>query len=220
MTPTETPDARTSPGVTRIVIADDHQMVRAGIVALLDGMPGMAVVAQAGNGAELLGLVEGLRPDLVLTDLMMPGVSGFEAIAKLRETRPRLPVIALSMDDSPAAVYRAVAAGARGFVLKYGPPRDLEDTIRGVLSRGDHFTPAAAHLLVQRQASAAVTLSPRQREVLVLVATGKASKEIAWALGLSPKTVDAHRARIMEALGIHDVAGLTRFALREGLIAA
>jgi len=203
----------------RVVLADDHQLVRTGVKALLGLIKGVEVIAEAKDGAELLSLVDGLQPDLVITDLAMPGLDGTQAITAIRRQHPDLPILVLSMHEEPEVVRHAAAAGASGYVMKGAPPFELEQAVRGVMRSGTYYSPAVTQCLLQASPPAAADeLTPRQLEILKLIAQGKASKEIAFDLGLSPKTVDVHRARLMERLNIKDIAGLTLYAVRKGLV--
>ena len=210
----------------RLVLADDHVLVRAGIRSLLGTLPGVAVVAEARDGLEALGLVEKLRPDIVLMDIAMPGLNGLEATARIARDHPETRVIILSMHVSEEYGARALRAGAAGYLPKDADVRELELAI-GAVARGDtYLSPAVSTHVVadyrRRLAEAPdvlARLTPRQREVLQLLAEGSSTKEIAFRLKLSIKTVETHRAQIMERLDIHDLAGLVRFAVRTGLVA-
>jgi len=209
----------TSKGTVRIVLADDHDLVRSGIKALLSMVDGAEVVAEARSGQELITLVESLNPDLVMTDISMPGMDGITAIAHLKKTRPGVKLLVLSMYDTVDFVKRAVASGASGYLMKDAPPFELEQAVRSVMATGSYFSPAIAQRLLQpSEPTVNDELTERQIEILTLIAQGRASKEIAYDLGLSPKTVDVHRARIMERLQINDIASLTLYAVRKGLI--
>ena len=206
-------------GTVRIVLADDHDLVRSGIKALLSMVDGAQVIAEARSGQELITLVESLTPDLVMTDISMPGMDGITAIAHLKKTRPGVKLLVLSMYDTVDFVKRAVASGASGYLMKDAPPFELEQAVRSVMATGSYFSPAIAQRLLQpSEPTVSDELTERQIEILTLIAQGRASKEIAYELGLSPKTVDVHRARIMERLQINDIASLTLYAVRKGLI--
>lgn len=211
-----------APGVSRrVVLADDHDLVRAGIQGLVELLPGVEVVAQAGSGEELLAALEHVEPHLVITDIHMPGMDGMEAVAKIRSRHPRLPILVLSMFDTAEMVQRAVAAGANGYLMKNAAPQELQHAVGAMLNTGSYFSAQVARLLMERvDALADDGLTERQKEVLVLLASGLSSKEIAFELKLSPKTIDVHRARIMERLDVRDIAGLTRYAVRRGLVKA
>ncbi len=203
----------------RIVLADDHDLVRSGIKALLSMVSGAEVIAEARNGDELITLVESLNPDLVMTDISMPGMDGISAIAHIKESRPAVKMLVLSMYDTVDFVKRAVASGACGYLMKDAPPFELEQAVRSVMATGSYFSPVIAQRLLQpSEPTIDEELTQRQIEILKLIAQGKASKEIAYELGLSSKTVDVHRARIMERLRINDIASLTLYAVRKGLI--
>jgi DNA-binding NarL/FixJ family response regulator len=203
----------------QVVLADDHDLVRSGIKALLTLIDGVEVVAEARDGRELLTLLAGVTPDLVLTDLSMPGMDGIAAIAEIHDRYPALKVLVLSMYDTVDFVKRAMANGACGYLLKDASPFELEQALRSVMTIGNYFSPAIAQRLMQpSEPIAQDELTQRQIEILKLIAQGRASKEIAFELGLSSKTIDVHRARIMERLQLNDVASLTRYAVRKGLV--
>jgi len=204
----------------RIVLADDHDLVRSGIKALLTMIDGVEVVAEARDGRELVDLLADVKPDLVMTDISMPGMDGIAAIAEIHDRYPHLKVLVLSMYDTVDFVKRAMASGACGYLLKDASPFELEQALRSVLTMGSYFSPAIAQRLMQpSEPTAADELTQRQVEILRLIAEGRASKEIAFELGLSSKTIDVHRARIMDRLRLNDIASLTRYAVRKGLIA-
>ena len=203
----------------RVVLADDHDLVRAGIQGLVDLLPDVEVVAEASSGEELLALLEGVTPDLVITDIHMPGIDGLEVVARIRRERPALPVLVLSMHDTADFVQRAMANGANGYLMKNAAPGELQHAVRAMLANGSYVNARVARLLLERVESCADDgLSRRQIEILSMLAGGLSSKEIGYELGLSPKTVDVHRARIMERLQVRDVASLTRYAVRRGLV--
>lgn len=203
----------------RVVLADDHDLVRSGIKALLSMVKDVQVIAEARNGQELITLTEELIPDVVMTDISMPGMDGIAAIAHLHKSRPQVKLLVLSMYDTVDFVKRAVASGACGYLMKDAPPFELEQAIRSVMATGTYFSPAIAQRLLQpSEPTVSDELTERQIEILRLIAQGRASKEIAFELGLSPKTVDVHRARIMERLHLSDIASLTLYAVRKGLI--
>lgn len=203
----------------RVVLADDHDLVRSGIKALLSMVDGVEVIAEARDGKELITLVDSLDPDIVMTDISMPGMDGITAIAEIHGKHPEVRMLVLSMYDTVDFVKRAVANGACGYLMKDAPPFELEQAVRSVMATGSYFSPAIAQRLLQpSEPSVDDELTHRQVEILKLIAQGRASKEIAYELGLSPKTVDVHRARIMERLQLNDIASLTRYAVRKGLI--
>jgi len=203
----------------RIVIADDHHVVRAAISALLSRIDGVEVVGEASDGAELIDQVERLKPDIVLTDIAMPGMDGIAATAHIRAHHPGVHVLILSMSEQPHVVKRAVTSGAHGYIMKGATSIELEEAVRGVMWRGEYRSPQVRELLDAYSRTALhEKLSERQLDVLKRLARGEAAKEIAFALGLSSKTVDAHRARIMEKLQLSDAASLTLYAVRHGLL--
>jgi DNA-binding NarL/FixJ family response regulator len=205
----------------QVVLADDHDLVRSGIKALLSTVDGVQVIAEARNGNELLALLESVKPDVVMTDISMPGMDGITAIAEIHARFPDVRVIVLSMYDTVDFVKRAVANGACGYLMKDAPPFELEQALRSVMATGSYFSAAVAQRLLQpSEPTVDDELTTRQVEILTLIAQGKSAKEIAFELGLSPKTVDVHRARIMERLRLNDIASLTRYAVRKGLVKA
>jgi DNA-binding NarL/FixJ family response regulator len=203
----------------RVILADDHDLVRSGIKALLSMVNGVEVIAEARDGQELVTLVDNLMPDVVMTDISMPGMDGITAIAQIHARHPQVRLLVLSMYDTVDFVKRAVANGACGYLMKDAPPFELEQSVRSVMATGSYFSPAIAQRLLQpSEPTVDDELTHRQVEILRLIAQGRASKEIAYELGLSPKTVDVHRARIMERLHLNDIASLTLYAVRKGLV--
>jgi DNA-binding NarL/FixJ family response regulator len=211
----------------RLVLADDHTLVRTGMRLLLESTPDVNVVGEASDGMEALQLIEQLRPDCVLMDLAMPGLSGVEAVRRSRARFPNIPILVISMHADEAYVHKALVAGASGYLLKGSDKEELELALRAILRGETYLTPAISKTLVSalaRKSQVSDVLSPldsltlRQREVLRLVAEGNSTKQIAARLGLSAKTVEAHRGAIMDRLGIRDLAGLVRFAVRAGLV--
>jgi len=209
----------------RVLLADDHTLVRAGIRSLLEGLENVEVVGEAGDGQEAVRLAESLRPDVVLLDVGMPGLNGLDVAARLAAQDASIRVLILSMHTSEEYVLRALRAGCAGYLLKGSAVAELAIAVRAVARGETYLSPAVSkHVMddyVRRTGGATDpidALTPRQREVLQLVAEGNTSKDIADRLGLSFKTVEAHRAQIMERLGLHDVAGLVRFAVRMGLV--
>lgn len=209
----------------RVLLVDDHDLVRAGIRSLLAEMPGVEVVAEAADGRLALDLVENLAPTIVLMDVMMPGMNGLDATARVTARHPGSRVIILSMNESEEYVLQALRAGAAGYVLKNVKPAELEQAIRAVAAGQSFLTSAVSQHVIAgylQQSNPGANpldrLTPRQREVLQLVAEGKSTKQIARLLGISVKTADGHRTQLMQALDIHDVAGLVRFAIRTGVI--
>ena len=204
----------------RIILADDHELVLFGIKALLSQIPGVNVVAEARDGSALVAAVDSLQPDIVMTDLSMPGMDGLAAMADLHARHPQVRLVVLSANEQVALVKRAVACGACGYLTKDASPLELAQAIRSVMDKGSYFSGLIARQLLQpAEPTAEDELTARQIEILCLLAKGLASKQIAYKLGLSSKTVDVHRSRMMERLGVHDIAGLTRYAIRKNLIA-
>lgn len=209
----------------RILLADDHTLVRAGLRKLLESIPDVEVVGEADDGLALLTLAAQLQPNLVLTDIAMPGLNGLEATARLVKAQPETRVIILSMHQNEEYVRQALRQGAAGYLLKDAAPAELGLALKAVLRGETYLSPAVSKGVlsdyVQRlrgDKESDVLLTPRQREVLQLVAESHSTKEIARRLGLSVKTVDTHRSGLMKQLDIHEVAGLVRYAMRIGLI--
>jgi DNA-binding NarL/FixJ family response regulator len=208
----------------RVLLVDDHALVRAGMRSLLQDLPDVEVVAEAGDGAEALAAAERERPDVVLMDIAMKGMNGLEAAARLRERLPGVKVIILSMHTSEEYVLLALRAGAAAYLIKDSATAELELALKCVMRGETYLSPAISRQVVdgyvQRVGASAgpEPLTPRQREVLKRIAEGRSTKEIAFELNLSVKTVETHRAQIMERLGIRDVAGLVRYAMRAGLV--
>jgi len=209
----------------RILLCDDHLLIRASLKSLIGEFPGIEVVGEAGDGREALDHVAKLRPNVVLMDIAMPGLNGLEAARRLVKDQPHVRVVMLSMHSDESHVLQALRAGASGYVLKGSAPRELEMAIEAV-ARGEIFlSPAISkhvidvyHNRAEGQANSLDLLTPRQREILQLIAEGKSSKQIAQLLEASVKTIESHRASLMERLDIHDVAGLVRYAIRHGLV--
>jgi DNA-binding NarL/FixJ family response regulator len=209
----------------RVLLADDHALVRAGFRALLQSLPDMEVVAEAGDGREALRLITLHQPDVVLMDIGMPGLNGLEAAAQALDALPQIRVIILSMHAHEEYVLRALRSGAVGYLLKDAGITELELAVRAVMRGEMYLSPAVSkHVIaeyVQRvgsQPNSFEQLTPRQREILQLIAEGQTTKEIARILNLSVKTVETYRTQLMERLDIHDIAGLVRYAIRVGLI--
>lgn len=203
----------------QVVLADDHELVRSGIRALLSSLEDVEVMADVRNGEELLELLESVHPDVVITDINMPGMDGITAVREIRRKYPDLRVIMLSMNDSAETIRSAVAGGANGYVRKDAPAYELEMAVRGVMATGSYFGPGVAKSLLERgEPPVEELLTQRQVEILRLLVQGKSSKEIGYELGLSSKTVDVHRSRIMDRLQVNDLASLTLYAVRKGLV--
>lgn len=207
----------------RVLLADDHHLVRAGLRALLAELPDVEVVAEAGDGAEAVQLAGQHHPDIALLDISMPRLGGLAALHPMQRAAPATRVLLLSMHDDDAYVTEAIHSGAAGYLMKDCAVEELALALRAV-ARGDcYLSPAISRKLAlafKRGAAATPVLTSRQTEILRLVAQGRSSKEIARTLALSIKTVETHRAQIMERLGIRDVAGLVRYAVRSGLVTA
>ena len=211
----------------RVMLADDHALFRAGIRSLLLGIEGVEIVGEARDGHEALRMVAACTPDVLLLDVALPELNGIEVAERLRDT-PGTRVLILSMFANEEFVLRSLRAGAAGYLLKDSSVVELEAALRSVADGGSYLSPAVSgHVLAayvrrvgQEGAPAEPTLTPRQREVLQLIAEGHGTKDIAARLCLSAKTVETHRAQLMERLGIHDVAGLVRYAIRTGIVSA
>jgi DNA-binding NarL/FixJ family response regulator len=207
----------------RIMLADDHALVRSGLRRLLDAQPDLDVVAEAGDGAEALALALAERLDLAILDVSMPKLTGLQAARRIREHRPDLQVLILSMHDNEEFFFEALRAGAAGYVLKTAAEQDLANACRAAL-RGEPFLyPAAVGALIRDylargEAAAGHALTPRETEVVKLIAEGHTSREIASVLSLSEHTVERHRANVLEKLQLRDRVALTRYAIRRGLV--
>lgn len=211
----------------RVLLADDHALVRAGIRALLEDLEGVTVVAEAGNGSEVLELARKHRPDVVLLDISMPGLGGLEASAQLKQELPEVRVVILSMHANEEYVLQALRAGAAGYMLKDSATAELELALQAVMQGETYLSPPISKQVVEgyvqrvgAEQPVADNLTPRQRQVLQLIAGGHSTKEIAYHLELSVKTVETHRAQLMERLQIHDIAGLVKYAIRNGLVSS
>jgi DNA-binding NarL/FixJ family response regulator len=207
----------------RILLADDHALVRAGIRALLMSMPGTTVVGEAANGTEALRLIKQLRPDIVLMDVSMRGLNGLEATRRAIKQHPRSRILMLSMHADSEYVRQALVAGASGYLLKSAAPSELEMAIAAVARGAMWLSPAISRTIVAalvdgRRVVREDELTSRQREILQLTAEGHSAKQIAKKLEISAKTVDAHRGEIMRRLDIHNVAGLVHYAIRAGIV--
>ena len=210
----------------RVLVADDHVVVREGIRHILTRAPGFAVVAEAGDGADAVRQAEATHPDVAVLDVSMPGNTGLQAAAELRHRSPETRVLILSMYDNAEYVLEAVRAGAHGYLLKDSAATDLRAAIEAVNAGDSFFSPAVARRLSQAQrgqldrearSGLLAQLTPRERDVLAGIARGLTNKETAAELGISHRTVETHRESLMRKLRIHTVAGLTKFALETGL---
>jgi DNA-binding NarL/FixJ family response regulator len=213
----------------RILVADDHLVVRQGIRHVLEGDPDLTVIAEAENGPETVSHAERARPDVVLLDLTMPGATGLDVVRRLRARLPDTKVLILSVHDDREYVLESVRAGAHGYLRKDSSPADIRQAIRAVHAGDSFFSPPVArHLtdalqegprpVVETSADALAELTAREREVLVRIARGLTNREAAGELGISVRTVEAHRDNLMRKLRIHTVAGLTRLAIEQGLL--
>jgi DNA-binding NarL/FixJ family response regulator len=215
-----------TPLKTRVLLADDHTVVRSGIKMVLDAQPDIEVVAEAGDGAEAVKLALDGDIDLAILDVAMPRMTGLQAAAELNKRRPELRVLILSMYDNEQFFFEALKAGASGYVLKSAANRDLVEAVRAAM-RGEPFLyPAAVRALIRDylerarrgEATPEDPLTPREQEVVKLIAEGHTSEEIAETLVISKKTVERHRANILEKLGMRNRVELTRYAIRRGLV--
>jgi len=212
---------------TRVVLADDHPVVRAGIRAELEKVRGTIVAGEASDGREVLELVRSEKPDVVFMDISMRGLNGLEATARIVKEFPQVRVIILSMHQNEEYFWHALKAGASGYLLKKAATTELSAALEQVMAGEIYLTKEMSARLLKKlplqhlahQKTPLESLSERQREILQLIAEGQTTKAIALILNLSPKTVEYHRAKLMERLGIFDVPGLVRFALQSGLIA-
>ena len=210
---------------TRILIADDHRLVRASLKSLLTDFAGIEVVAEASDGREAFEMTAQHRPEVILMDISMAGLNGLEATREIVKHHPQVRVVVLSMHTDERYVLQALRAGAAGYVLKGAAPSELEFAI-GAVSRGEIFlSPAISKHVIDAflgkgkdESSELDRLTPRQRQILQLIAEGNSSKQIAHLLDSSVKTIESHRAGLMERLDIHEVAGLVRYAIRTGLV--
>ena len=217
----------------RVLLADDHTLVRAGIRGLVSAISGVEIVGEAADGQQALALIVELRPDVALVDISMPGLNGLDLAARVAREAPTTRVAILSMHGTPSHVAQALRAGVKGYVLKDAAAAELPVLLAAVMRGEIYLSPAISKHVVdgflaqggealaeRRPGRADDGLTPRQREILQLVAEGKSTKEVAQVLDLSVKTVEAHRGQIMERLEIHDLAGLVRYAIRTGLVSA
>jgi two-component system, NarL family, response regulator NreC len=223
------PTPRASPGgPITIVLADDHQVIRQGLRALLDAAPGLSVVGEAADGAEALGLVERLSPGVLVVDVMMPGLGGLEVTRRVRQRVPRTQVVVLSMYANEAYVLEALRNGACGYVLKEASAAELVHAVRGAAQGRRYLSPPlseqAIDVYAERTRAGTVdpyeTLTPREREILYLAARGVSNPEIAARLAISARTVETHRARVLQKLGLQGQTDLVRYAMRRGILPA
>ncbi len=208
----------------RVLVADDHAIVRTGIRHVLESEPGFTVVGEASTGAEAIELAESLHPDVAVLDISMPGATGLQVTQELRRLAPDTRVLILSMHDNTEYVLESVRAGAHGYILKDTAATELRGAIHAVRRGESYFSPPIARRLtavvrgVTEKQDLLGQLTGRERQVLVGVAQGRTNREIALELGISHRTVETHRESLMRKLGIRTVAGLTRVALEAGLV--
>jgi two-component system, NarL family, response regulator NreC len=213
----------------RIVLADDHQVVRLGLRTLLESEPGFEVVGEAGDGLEAVQMAERFSPDVLILDLQMPRLNGIEAARQIHARFPHMRTVILSMFDSEAYVVEALSAGASAYVLKQSTTEDLVAAVREALAGKRYLSPSLSERAIEAyihyvqsakagELDVIETLTPREREVLNLAAQGYANAEIARRLSLSPRTVETHRAHMMRKLGLHSQVDLARFALERGIL--
>ncbi|MCI0433766.1 MAG: response regulator transcription factor [Gemmatimonadetes bacterium] len=211
----------------RVLVADDHAVVREGIRTVLEGVPGFHVVAEAATGEEALAILERQPADVAVIDVSMPGMSGLELIRALRARSSHVGTLVLSMHDHSSYVLEAMRAGADGYLLKSAAPAEVREAVRTVAAGGEYYSADLTRLLgaalrderARDEVNARLaSLTPREREVLALVCGGCTSREVGEALSISPRTVETHRENVAKKLGIRTVAGLTRFAIETGLI--
>lgn len=210
----------------KILVADDHSLVRAGIRALLEKEPDFEVVAEARNGREALELIRQYQPDIVLMDLAMPELNGLEAMRQLSKEFPKIHSIILSMYSDEEHVWRALQAGAAGYLVKGGALAELELALRSVARGQTYLSPSVSKPVIKKYlqrtggGGAAESLTSRQREILQMIAEGKRSKQMALILNISVNTVQSHRSQLMKRLDAKDIAALVRHALRLGLVSS
>jgi DNA-binding NarL/FixJ family response regulator len=216
----------------RVLLADDHTLVRAGIRSLLETLPGIKVVAEASNGMEALNLIDQFHPDVVLMDIAMSELNGLEATSRILKGYPDIKVIILSMHANEEYVWKALRLGAKGYLLKDAGMAELELAVKAVVRGETYLSPPISRQVISDYVSRVSSdqekqslpgqeierLTPRQREILRLIAEGFTTQAIAQKLDISVKTVETHRTQLMERLDIHDIAGLVRYAIRIGLV--
>lgn len=215
----------------QILIADDHEVARRGIRALLESHPGWEVCGEAKDGREAVEFASALNPDVVLLDIGMPNLNGLEAARQILATSPDMAILILTMHDSDNVIREVLRAGARGFLLKSDAGRDLLTAVEALQRRRTFFTPRVSQMVldgflnrervgdeIASLESLSDALTAREREVIQLLAEGKTSKEVAVMLNLSVKTAETHRTNLMRKLGLHSVADLTRYAVRNGIV--
>jgi DNA-binding NarL/FixJ family response regulator len=211
--------------VLRILIADDHEVARKGIRALLESHAGWEVCGEARDGREAVEHASRLKPDVLLLDIGMPNLNGLDAARQILATTPEARILILTVHDSEQVVREVLATGARGFLLKSDAGRDLMAAVEAMQNRRTFFTPRVAQMLLdgylrpqENETPEKRVLTPREREVIQLVAEGKTTKEVATALSLSVKTAETHRTNLMRKLDLHSIADLTLYAVRNGIV--
>ena len=211
----------------RVLVADDHAIVREGLGIMLGNQPDMEVVGLATNGREAIRMVDQYQPDVAVMDISMPELNGIEAIQQMLPRHPRMKAIVLSIHETKPYVYRALKAGAKGYLIKETAGLEVVEAVRAVYRGERYLSQRISDLLTDasfrklegsKEVSPLEQLSPREREILQLVAEGKTSQEIGERLSISPKSVDTYRSRLMHKIGVEDVAGLVKFAIQHGVI--
>jgi DNA-binding NarL/FixJ family response regulator len=210
----------------KVLVVDDHEVVRQGIRLVLETDPELEVVGEAASGEDAIERVRDLKPNVVVMDIGMPGLSGFEATRRIRQSHPDVQVLALTVHDSEAYVFQMLQAGATGYIVKRAPAADVIQAVKRAYHGEAVLHPSVAKLLIRDyltrvekgEEASYDTLSDREREILKLIAEGKTNREIADLLFLSVKTVQAHRANLMRKLGMHDRTELVKYAIRKGII--
>jgi DNA-binding NarL/FixJ family response regulator len=221
-----TSELKSSTKSIHVLLADDHTLVRAGIRALLEKLPGVTVAGEASDGREVIDLIKAHQPDVVLMDISMPGLNGLQALAHITQDFPEVRVIILSMHHNDEYVMQALKSGASGYLLKRAATAELPVALKNVIGGEIYLSREISSLFIKkfplqqiaRSRSPLEQLTPRQREILQLLAEGQTTKAIAAILKVSDKTVEYHRSKLMAGLKIFDVAGLVRFAMRTGVI--
>jgi DNA-binding NarL/FixJ family response regulator len=213
------------PNPVRILIADDHELIREGMRTLLQKEPSWVVCGEASTGSQALAMALELKPDLVVLDLSLPGMNGIEVTRQLRRAMP-VGILVFTMHDSDVSIRDAIEAGANGYVLKAEAGRTLAEAVHAIVSHGEFVSdrmrravePGTAEGSPRRRREDPLLLTSRERQVLRLLAEGQANKEIAWTLGISTKTAETHRARIMAKLELHSITDLVRYAIRNRIV--
>jgi len=213
----------------RILLVDDHEVVRRGLTALLQARPDWEICGEASNGREAVWKTQKLNPDIVILDIGMPDLNGLEATRQIAKAKPDTRVLILTLHDSDTLVQEVLNAGARGFLLKSDAARDLVTAVEALKNNKTYFTPKVASMVLEgylrkkngvdtQDPAPRARLTPREREIVQLLAEGKSSREVADALGLSVKTAETHRANIMRKLNLHSVSDLVMYAVRNNIV--